>query len=91
MGFVANRRKGAWIQGARREGDAGILDDMSSRPIRRNAVDMRLCADAVESHEISGLIYQANSQFVRFFAVFRESFFCIFHPLHRIAHAEYIF
>ena len=55
MGFVANQRKGAWIQGARREGDAGILDDMSSRPIRRNAVDMRLCADAVESHEISGL------------------------------------
>jgi len=55
MGFVANRRKGAWIQGARSEGDAGILDNMSSRPNKRNAVDMHLCADAVESHEISGL------------------------------------
>jgi len=55
MGFLANRCKGAWIQGARREGDAGILNDMSRSPNKRNAVDMRLYADSVESHEISGL------------------------------------
>ena len=42
-------------QGARREGDAGIFDNMSRRPNKRNEVDMHLCVDAVESHEISGL------------------------------------
>ena len=47
--FVARRRKGAWIQGARREGDEGILDNMSRRPNKRNAVDMPDCADVVES------------------------------------------
>ena len=57
MGFVANRRKDAWIQGARSEGDAGIFKDMSRSPNKRNAVDVRLCADAVESHEISGFKY----------------------------------
>ena len=63
MGFVANRRKGAWIQGARSEGDAGIFKDMSRGPNKRNAVETQCIAslqnfaDAVESHEISGLSY----------------------------------
>jgi len=39
-GFVARRRKRAWIQGARSEGDEGILHNMSRRPNKRNAVDM---------------------------------------------------
>ena len=62
MGFVASWRKGAWIQDARSEGDAGILHNMSSRPNKRNAVDMPLCADAVESYEISGLDEKAGLQ-----------------------------
>ena len=47
--FVASRRKWAWIQGARREGDEGIWNNMSRRPNKRNAVGMPSCADAVES------------------------------------------
>ena len=35
--IIANRCKGAWIQGARREGDAGIFNDMSRSPNKRNA------------------------------------------------------
>ena len=41
-------RKRAWIQGARRDGDEGIFDNMSRRPNKRNAVDMPYCAHAVE-------------------------------------------
>ena len=48
-GFVTRLRKRAWIQGARREGDAGIFDNMSRSPNKRNAVDMPDCADAVET------------------------------------------
>ena len=48
-GFVARQRKGAWIQGARSEGDEGILDDMSRRPNKRNAVDMPHCVAVVEA------------------------------------------
>ena len=47
-GFVARERKMAWIQGARSEGDDGILFNMSRRPNKRNAVDMPSCAPAVE-------------------------------------------
>ena len=32
-GFVARRRKRAWIQGARSEGDEGILHNMSNPDI----------------------------------------------------------
>ena len=34
------RRKRVWIQGARREGDEGILDDMSR--VVRNALEMNI-------------------------------------------------
>ena len=47
-GFVARACKSAWIQGARSEGDEGILDNMSRRPNKRNAVYMTSCAPAVE-------------------------------------------
>jgi len=46
--FVTKRRKGVWIQGARREDDAGVLDNTSRRPNQRNAVDMPHCGGAVE-------------------------------------------
>ena len=46
--FVARGRKRAWIQGARNEGDVGILYDMSRSPNKRNAVDVPDCAAAVE-------------------------------------------
>jgi len=46
-GFVTRGRKGAWLQGARREGDKGILDN-TRRPNKRNAVDMPYCAPAVD-------------------------------------------
>ena len=49
QGFVTRVRKRAWIQGARSEGAAGILDDMSRHPNKRNAVDMPDCAPAVET------------------------------------------
>ena len=46
-GFVARRRRRAWIQGAsgasqpaRREDPAGVLDSTSRNPTERNAVDM---------------------------------------------------
>jgi Fic family protein len=48
-GFVARRRKRAWLQGARSEGDEGILDDMPRRSNKRNAVDMPDCAAVVET------------------------------------------
>ena len=49
MGFLPLvARKRAWIQGARSEGDDGILINMSMRPNKRNAVDMSSCAPAVE-------------------------------------------
>ena len=47
-GFVARARKRAWIQGARRKGDAGIFDNMSRSPNKRNAAGMPDCADTVE-------------------------------------------
>ncbi len=47
-GFVARRRRRAWIQGARREDSAGVLDSTSRNPTERNAVDMPGCAAAVE-------------------------------------------
>ena len=47
-GFVTSRRKRAWIQGARSEGDAGIFENMSRRLNKRNVADMPDCADAVE-------------------------------------------
>jgi hypothetical protein len=54
-GFVARRRRRAWIQGASgsfsasaSEGPAGILDSMSRSPTERNAVDMPGSASAVE-------------------------------------------
>jgi len=47
--FVARRRRRAWIQGARREDSAGVLDSTSRNPTERNAVDMPVCAAAVES------------------------------------------
>ena len=48
-GFVTRRRKRAWIQGVRSEGDEGILHNMSRRPNKRNAVDMPDCVAAVET------------------------------------------
>ena len=59
-------RIGAKVRGykARREGDEGIFNDMSSRPNKRNVVDMHLCVDAVESHEISGLNAFNDSDFI---------------------------
>ena len=47
-GFAARRRRRACMQGARREGDAGILDSMSRSPTERNAADMPGSAAAVE-------------------------------------------
>ena len=40
---------GRQATGRRREGDEGILYNMSGRPNKRNAVSMPGCADAVES------------------------------------------
>ena len=48
-GFVARRRRRAWIQGARREDSAGVLDSTSRNPTERNAVDMPGSAAAVEA------------------------------------------
>jgi hypothetical protein len=36
----------AWIQGARRENSAGVLDGTSRNPTKRNDVDMLDCTDA---------------------------------------------
>ena len=47
--FVPRVRKRAWIQGARRAGNVDILDNMSRRPNKRNAVDMPDCAASVET------------------------------------------
>ena len=48
MGILLYRRKGAWIQGARREGDAGVFDNTLRRPNQRNALDMPPCGGTVE-------------------------------------------
>jgi hypothetical protein len=48
-GFVARRRRRAWIQGARREVSAGVLDSTSRKPTERNAVDIPGSAAAVET------------------------------------------
>jgi len=48
-GFVARRCRGAWIQGARWEDSAGVLDSTSRNPTKRNAVDMPGCDAAAES------------------------------------------
>jgi hypothetical protein len=47
--LVARRCRRAWIQGARPEGAAGVLDSTSRRPTERNAIDMPGSAAAVES------------------------------------------
>ena len=48
-GFVARRRRRAWLQGARREDSAGVLDSTSRSPTERNAGDMPGSAAAVET------------------------------------------
>ena len=48
-GFVARRRRRAWMQGARREDSAGVLDSTSRSPTERNAADMPGSAAAVET------------------------------------------
>jgi hypothetical protein len=47
--FVARRRRRAWMQGARPEGAAGVLDGTSTRPTERNAADTPESAAAAES------------------------------------------
>jgi hypothetical protein len=48
LGFVARRRRRAWIQGAQREDSADVLVSTSRSLTERNTVDMPGCAAAVE-------------------------------------------
>jgi len=63
--------KRTWVQGSRSEGDdcrgtpVCAPDNMSSRPIKGNAVGMALCVATVESRIISGLIENCGEFFQR--------------------------
>ncbi len=47
-GFVARRRRRAWIQGAQGKDSPGVLDSTSRNPTERKAVDMPGSAAAAE-------------------------------------------
>jgi len=48
VNLLGGKLESAYRRGARSLGDAGILDNMSRRPNKRNAVDMPGCVAAVE-------------------------------------------